>query len=143
MSPRPPSPGDHIESHCTRCRALMNHTLIALVDNRPVRVKCNTCGGEHAYRMPKAPAAATQRSAARKTPPRVKADPAVALREEWTAQMAGKDPASARAYGMDVKFTAGGLLRHPSFGLGVVLQDCGDRKIEVMFETGKKVLRGG
>ena len=34
--------GDFIEARCTRCKAVTNHTIIALVGTVPVRVRCNT-----------------------------------------------------------------------------------------------------
>lgn len=137
MNTRQLSPGDHIESHCTRCRTLMNHTLIALVDGQPVRVKCNTCGGEHAYRMPRQ---ATKSKTQRSSKPRTKTDPTAALRQEWETQLAQHDPATAIPYRMDASFKPNSLVNHPSFGLGLV-QQIGDRKIEVLFAEGKKVLR--
>jgi len=140
MKTRQLSPGDHIESQCTRCRTLTNHTLIALVDGRPVRVKCNTCGGEHAYRQPKPPAKAATGKTPRPSPARVKADPAAARRQEWETLLAQHDPATAVPYRMDQGFKVNSLVAHPNFGLGLVLQ-VADRKIEVLFAEGKKVLR--
>jgi len=142
MSPRQLSPGDHIESHCTRCRTLMNHTLIALVDGRPVRVKCNTCGGEHAYRAPKPAPRTPAERAPRQSSARIKSDPAAALRQQWETLLAGHDPATATPYRMDASFKVNTLVRHPSFGLGLV-QQVGDRKMEVVFAEGTKVLRCG
>ena len=43
------SAGDTIEARCTRCRAVLNHTIVAMVAEKVVRVECNTCRGMHNY----------------------------------------------------------------------------------------------
>ncbi|HQY65402.1 MAG TPA: hypothetical protein PK141_28610, partial [Polyangiaceae bacterium] len=46
--------GGEIDSFCTKCKILLNHRIIAMVGNLPVRVECSTCGSHHNYR-PRAP----------------------------------------------------------------------------------------
>jgi len=46
------SAGDLSEARCTRCRAVTNHTIIAMVGSTPARVRCNTCDGDHNDRPP-------------------------------------------------------------------------------------------
>jgi ribosomal protein S27E len=45
--------GDFIDSQCTKCKILTNHTIVAIAAGKVARVKCNTCGGEHNYPAPK------------------------------------------------------------------------------------------
>jgi hypothetical protein len=144
MSQKKLSVGDDLEANCTRCRTLMNHTLVAMVDGRPVRVKCNTCGGEHAYRAPspkktvrapKSPQAASPR--------RSRIDPKQVEQQEWEQLQRTWDTTTAVSYAQDGQFKPNSLVRHPVFGLGIVQQLTGERKVEILFKDGKKLLRCG
>jgi len=145
MTTKKLSAGDIIEARCTRCRDILNHRIVAMVGDKIVKVECNTCGGTHNYHPPAAPKTArTTTSGAVKKPasPRAaKPDSAAAEREEWTQLMAEKDVAKAVAYDMNRKFSKGEVVRHPSFGLGIVKQVIVPNKILVLFEVGSKLLR--
>ena len=45
--------GDVIDDYCTRCKAVMNHSVISVVDAAPVRTECRTCYSAHKYRNAK------------------------------------------------------------------------------------------
>jgi hypothetical protein len=146
MQRREVSAGDTVESQCTRCKALLNHTIIAMVAGQVVRVKCNTCGSEHNHRPAKEAKAATTRTAKAETSasrtPRTKAVKAPAVSDEqlWEELIRPHDPDLAVPYSMDGKFRANSLLTHPTFGIGMVASaQCG--KIEVVFKAGRKLLR--
>ena len=51
--------GDEVDSKCTKCKLILAHTIVAMVGDQIARVKCNTCGGEHAYRPPPSASEAT------------------------------------------------------------------------------------
>lgn len=42
--------GDVIDDHCGRCGRLTDHSIVAMMNGEPVRVRCRTCNHEHAYR---------------------------------------------------------------------------------------------
>ncbi len=42
--------GDLIDDYCPRCRLLLNHAVASMVDGKVVKVICQTCHNEHAYR---------------------------------------------------------------------------------------------
>jgi hypothetical protein len=42
--------GDTIDDYCSRCRLLMNHYIVSLVDGVAQKVRCQTCSNEHNYR---------------------------------------------------------------------------------------------
>lgn len=138
--------GDTVESQCTRCKALLNHTIIAMVAGEVARVKCNTCGSEHNHRPAKQPkAAAAPRGAKTEkaaSAPRARAAkaPAVSNEEAWEELIRPLDPDLAVPYSMDGKFRANSLLTHPTFGIGLVAS-CQAGKIEVVFKAGRKLLR--
>lgn len=137
--------GDMVDSQCTRCKALLNHTVIAMVAGAVKRVKCNTCGSEHNHRPVKEPkVAAVKGSKAVKEvkTPRAKTVKAPAISDEavWDEMIRPHDPDLAIPYNMEGKFRNNTLLTHPTFGIGVI-SSCQSGKIEVVFKTGRKLLR--
>lgn len=140
------SAGNTIETRCTRCKGVLNHTIVAMVGEKIVRVECSTCHGVHAYhpvKVPKEPAAAkgTQKKTA--APRKTKADPETVARAEWEALQPDMDAAQAIPYDMTRIYRVKNLLSHPNFGLGVVQLVIPPNKIDVLFQSGKKRLRCG
>jgi hypothetical protein len=70
-----------------------------------------------------------------------KPDPAVAEREQWAALRPSMKVDQAMTYDMDAAYRTKALVSHSHFGLGVVMCVAGSRKMEVLFEEGKKLLR--
>jgi hypothetical protein len=143
MSSRKLSAGDIIESQCTRCRTVTNHTIVAMVGERVARVQCNTCDGVHNYKDPKPAKAPAGRTAAPKkaaAPRTSRKDPGAAEREEWAALRPGMQREQAKAYDMNGSYKVKELVQHPLFGLGLV-QRVEAKKVEILFEGGKKLLR--
>ena len=137
--------GDPVESQCTRCKALLNHTIIAMVAGEVVRVKCNTCGSEHNHRPAKQPKVAAAKGAKvvkAASAPRSKAAkaPTVSDEEVWEELIRPLDPDLAVPYSMEGKVRANSLLTHPTFGIGLIAASQSG-KIEVVFKAGRKLLR--
>lgn len=42
--------GDDIDDYCIKCKRITNHSVLALVDGEPVKVRCRTCYNEGPYR---------------------------------------------------------------------------------------------
>lgn len=145
MERRVVTAGDTVESQCTRCKALLNHTVVAMVAGQVVRVKCNTCGSEHNHRPAKEPKTASTKAPkvekAVKTP-RAKAAKTAAVPDEviWEELIRPHDPDLAVPYSMDGKFRPNSLLSHPTFGIGLIAAIQAG-KIEVVFKAGRKLLR--
>jgi hypothetical protein len=140
------SAGNIIEASCTRCRATLNHTIVAMVGERVVRVECNTCHGVHNYREPveKKEKTKTSSQAATKKPtiPRQpKKDPGISDMEEWESLRLSFDSNQATPYDMNGKFRVNELINHSTFGLGIVKNIIPPKKMEVLFQLGKKLLR--
>ena len=143
---RPLSAGSNIETRCTRCRDILNHTIVAMVGEKIVRVECNTCHGIHAFhpvKVIKEPAVAKAGQKNVATPRKTKANPEAAARAEWEALQPDMNPAQAIPYDMNRTYHAKNLLFHPNFGLGIVQLVLPPNKIEVLFQDGKKRLRCG
>lgn len=127
------SVGDIIDARCTKCQKVTNHIIVAIADNKPAKVQCNTCQGNHRYRPPEI---------VRKPPKRVSDTPVVKA-EEWVDLENAKSNIAAKDYNMDSTYRTGATIKHSSFGIGLVQRLCGNRKMEVLFESGKKIMRCG
>lgn len=124
--------GDPIECRCTKCKEITNHIIIAMIDEKPAKVECNTCKGQHKYRKPAAP---------KKPGTRRSATPKVPRQNEWLKRETEIRSAKSVNYDMQASFKIETVINHPSFGLGLVLAAVGPRKIEVLFEAGTKIMR--
>jgi hypothetical protein len=125
--------GGDIDAFCTRCKLELGHTVLAMVGSRPVRVRCNTCGGEHNYRG-SAPARTTWVPASERA-----ARPTVT---SWEALLREKDLSNARRYSAAERYHRDEVLDHPVFGVGLVQEVRGD-KISVAFKADVKTLVHG
>ena len=47
--------GDDIDDFCVKCKRIMNHAVVSLVNDEPAKVRCKTCYGDHDYRHEQAP----------------------------------------------------------------------------------------
>jgi hypothetical protein len=146
MRSKPLSAGDIIEARCTRCRMNTNHTIVAMVGEKPARVQCNTCDGVHNFRGPRAEQAkkaTSEKKATTAVPRSPRKSPLDAERAEWQELASNLDAEQAIPYSMNQSFRVGNVLAHPLFGVGIVTAVTGPNKIEVLFKEGKKLLRCG
>jgi hypothetical protein len=125
-------PGDQIEARCTKCRKNTQHTIITLVEAEPAQVECSACTRQHAFRPATLPKKAAMRRAI---------DPKAAEQKEWQTLRPSLKSERATDYSMTDAYKTNSLMNHPVFGLGVVQRVVGTRKIEVLFEEGKKTMR--
>ena len=122
-------PGGPAESWCTKCREMKPHSVVSLSeDNRPARVLCEVCNGEHNYRP--SPPQSRRSSLTRKTTAKKKAG--------LSLTQAQKD--GARPYELDGVFRAGEVIQHPTFGFGEVAEIRSPQRMLVDFETSQKQL---
>jgi hypothetical protein len=121
--------GGEIDAFCTRCKMVLAHTVLAMVGTKVARVRCNTCGSDHAHRS--APGARSRSSPSK---PR---EPKVVL--SFEDRIAGKDVAGAVTYDPKATFQLEQLVRHPTFGMGIVTA-VRDDKIDVAFKASQKTL---
>lgn len=129
--------GGEVDATCTRCRMELAHTILALVGTKVARVRCNTCGSDHVYRGTQRPsrsaAARTRASTAEKTPKTVVG---------FDAQLAALDVSKAEDYRPDHIYAVDQVLRHPTFGLGIVRSVRQD-KMDVAFKAAERTLVQG
>jgi hypothetical protein len=129
--------GSDVDSWCSRCKLMLAHTVEAVVGERITRVHCNTCKAQHTYRPapPGVKGAKTTRSATPRT-----AKPRAPSGNDLETLLRGRDASKARPYAPGERFAAGELIRHATFGLGIITGLKDDNKIEVAFQDGPKVL---
>lgn len=136
--------GGEVDGYCTKCRMLLAHTIVAMVEERIVRVRCNTCMGQHMYRPgPPGSARAKTRSAA-KTPAtrRKSSETSSSGAQTVEAYLAAHPELERRPYSPKERFDEGEVILHPTFGVGLVQQARHD-KIDVVFHTSEKTLIHG
>lgn len=47
--------GDDIDDYCVRCKRVMNHNVVSVLNAKPAKVRCRTCHSDHDYRNEQAP----------------------------------------------------------------------------------------
>jgi hypothetical protein len=140
--------GGEVDAFCTRCRLTLAHTILAMVGTKIARVRCNTCGGDHAFRS--APGTTDRVPAARASSagtraPRASSGASEKVVISFDEQLASKDVASATRYSIKDTYKVDQVIQHPTFGMGFVTAVRGD-KVDITFKSETKTLihgRGG
>ena len=52
---REPRLGDDIDDFCVRCKRVMNHSVVSVINGEPAKVRCRTCHSDHDFRHEQAP----------------------------------------------------------------------------------------
>ncbi len=47
--------GDVIDDYCVKCKQIMNHSVVSILNEAPAKVRCRTCHSDHDYRHEQAP----------------------------------------------------------------------------------------
>ncbi len=121
--------GGEVDAFCTRCKLNLAHTILAMVGAKIVRVRCNTCGGDHAFRS--TPARTRAPAQSRGSHERVVIS--------FEQQLAGKDISHAPKYSPKDAYGVDQVIDHPTFGLGIVAAVRED-KVDVVFKAAQKTL---
>ena len=124
-----PNIGDRVDSYCGRCKMLLAHTVESIEGGKIKKCHCNTCGAQHAYRG--------------KAPKRIAGMPLVLEASDFDKLMKSQDPDKAKKYATSDRFQPPELIKHATFGLGIVLTCKESNKIEVLFQDGPKTLVHG
>jgi hypothetical protein len=110
---------------------VLAHTVLAMVGRSIARVRCNTCGADHAYRRTSGTAAVPAPRAGGRTTQRVVLG--------FEAQIQARGAETARAYNPRTTFQVDELIAHPTFGLGIVRAVRQD-KVDVAFKAAERTL---
>ena len=129
------SVGGDVDAWCSKCKMVLAHTIIAMVDELPKKVKCNTCNAKHNYRLkPVAKSAGKIKKKSGKRKPRV------SYLEIYESRLASFDLSRATKYKMESSFTQDEVIDHPHFGSGIVVSVVDSKKIEILFKDGPRLL---
>lgn len=132
--------GKDVLTRCNKCELDLAHVVMAKVDGLVKRVKCNTCKTEHSLRG-EAKKAAHKRAPAKPTMTQVVRVQNRVPHKPWKELIYGRENEEAPAYSMTMELEKNGLVKHPTFGLGLVTEVSDDKKrVIVVFESGEKVL---
>lgn len=141
---------NEILAYCGSCKMDLTAVIVAKVGTKIVKVQCNTCRKERAYKAPKGvtePGATPTASTA--TAPRKRgaaaaaeeaASKAVAVEAEWNRLMGEAAAATKVKYTPKVKLNLGDVVEHPTFGNGVVMRIQHPDKAEIIFKNDVKLL---
>ena len=47
--------GDDIDDFCVRCKRVMNHNVVSVLNNAPAKVRCRICHSDHDFRNEQPP----------------------------------------------------------------------------------------
>lgn len=47
--------GDIIDDFCVKCKRIMNHAVVSMLNREPAKVRCRTCHNDHDYRHEQPP----------------------------------------------------------------------------------------
>ncbi len=130
--------GENIDSWCMSCKLMLAHTIEAVLNTEIKKVHCNTCNRAHKYR-PNAPKkvnavkkfANISKGVVKKSGLKV---------SKFEDLIKNNDINRVKNYAIKKSFIKGDLLKHTSFGIGYVIANKESKKIEVLFETGTKIL---
>jgi len=135
------SAGDEVDSNCTKCKMVLAHVIVAMVGDQIARVKCNTCGGEHAYRPPPTASEATaKRRRAERKAAMAEATTSIMTADDYESVVKGHDLSKAAKYSIKAPLTHNDVVDHPKFGIGVVVEVREGNKVQVAFPDGGRVL---
>ena len=140
--------GKEIDAYCTKCKLVLGHTVVAMLGDKPKKVECLTCHGQHMYKAsePKSRKKADSKKAASTSKvekPRTKKRTKAELLQEkekklWEETLANKDLSLAKQYSMADSYEFDEVINHVKFGMGIVTNVVNNQKIEVLFKDGYK-----
>ncbi len=120
--------GNDIVSWCTKCKLMLDHKIVALVDDFPKKAKCKTCNGHHNYREkpPEKKAPGTTRKTKKSE------------YEVLMGKIEGDDYSDAKKYSTQGNFKENQMIDHATFGIGFIVAVIERNKIEILFKDGPK-----
>ena len=132
--------GGKTKAYCTTCKAMQDHVIVALVGVRPAKVECDVCHKQHLYRanLPGAKVDGVPKSTTKRPSTRAKAKPAAPVETvDIRALLAGR---ASKPYDPNARFAVGDVVKHTSFGVGLVSMVPGPQKVEITFPDGPRLL---
>lgn len=137
--------GKEIDADCTKCKMLLHHIIVSEVCGLVSKVQCKTCGSVHKYRNgPKkaAPAKrepATGTARAKSSVNRQTKDSEFQVRWQKKKDAMPADP-DIVDYRPGNDYRTSDMVQHATFGLGFVQRVLSKTRVEILFQTGLKLM---
>lgn len=124
---------------CKKCDADRYHVVLAHTSATSAKIKCEICGSQKTYSLPKAQTKTGKplTGAAAKKREQTLSSRKSSHKNEY--EMLMSNDAATATYNMKGKFDKNTKLQHPKFGLGFI-KDAATDKIEVVFEDEVRTL---
>ncbi|MCC7202385.1 MAG: hypothetical protein IT393_06985 [Nitrospirae bacterium] len=130
-----------VDGWCTKCKLELVHTIIAMANNVPVKVKCNTCNSEHKFRAkPSGTTRPKSATSSKSASPARKIKTPEAHYNEYMSRLTDYDLTRVRIYSMSGSYKKDEIIQHSKFGVGIVLSLIQNNKIEMLFKDGPRIL---
>lgn len=125
---------------CKKCDADRYHVVLAHTSSTSAKIKCEICGSQKTYSLPKAQTRTGKplTGAAAKKREQTLSSRKSSHRNEYEMLMSNEG-APTVPYNMKGKFEKNTKLQHPKFGMGFI-KDAAADKIEVVFEDEVRTL---
>jgi hypothetical protein len=130
-----PKVGGEVEAYCMTCKTMKWHVVVAVVGDKPAKVECHGCHKQHVFRA--GPPGAPKPKAPRR--PRADSPSAPAPIDDLEQRLSAGESA-ALVYSPKDVYAVDQIVRHPSFGVGLVVALPAAQKVEVAFRSGRKLL---
>lgn len=138
-TPSGPRVGGEVEAWCGACKELRMHTIVAMVNNEPKQVICQTCDAKHGYRLTPA-RGKTAGTIPRKKKGKLTPDETRKLKEEeerTTFQKELADAKDVRPFEKRARYKAGQYIEHPEHGRGKI-ESVVKGSLVVRFRAGRR-----
>lgn len=117
---------------CKKCNSDRYHTVLAHTTSKTAKIKCEVCGSQKSYSLPKAAGSTTGKPKVTRTRASSEGARRSSHNAEYESLLQAQEKASSVTYNIKGKFTLNQKIDHPKFGVGIVRGVQID-KVEVVF----------
>jgi hypothetical protein len=132
--------GQDIEAYCKKCKTNKTHTIAAIEKRSARKVVCQACNDEHIYVKPKNPADAATKKKKAASKSSTRRSSKKTIEDEWNELVTSLESSKALDYNMSSDYSENCLIKHPTFGLGVVTKRVNSYRAEILFENEIKLM---
>jgi hypothetical protein len=137
--------GKEIDADCTKCKMLLHHIIVSEICGLVSKVQCKTCGSVHKYRNGPKKAAPGKRelktgtARAKSSINRQTKDSEFQARWQKKKDAMPADP-DIVDYRPGSDYRTSDMVQHATFGLGFVQRVLSKTRVEILFQTGLKLM---
>jgi len=117
---------------CKKCDADRYHVVLAHTTSKTAKIKCEVCGSQKSYSLPKSGGSATGKAKVTRARAGSESARKSSHNAEYEAMIQAQGASKEIPYNIKGKFQLNQKINHPKFGLGVV-RNVHQDKVEVVF----------